>query len=510
MDESNAKEAMSSSQKFPMSPGSLYDTSVQDNSISLTQYHEYPSTHPFINTEFRRAAGKLSSSYPENNRDAVVSALRNLQDKVRKLELERSAAENNLKSLASETSRYKDMLQGEQDNKDSTSILVNRQTKELGSQLSAAETKCDVLEKQLNYMRKMVHNVERDRLDTVARSVVVEQQREEVMPRKFKIQAERISELEREHLKLTATQNLAESKIRELEDKLRDERLTRRMTQQRAAERETDAAAQRVYFAAEANGRPPVKAKKPTKKKKKKVVAPKKTSNHNTRKAEPSKHYRLNLAEIPFVAGRATTPSHAVGANVQRVLAWMKTHSTALCQEHYQNGDIPSTESASSSSSSNSLDNDLSDILLALQDEFGQLSCEHQELVKQINEVADLRAREDMERELDSLIVKMDVKGQQISKVRQHQQKVEDMKRKMKTKKSKDAPSHPRPQSAMASFPARRTCESTHSNSNPKTQCCTSRTSRQHTASARQVSLDVLKDMKKLQTTLRKDDLCWE
>ncbi|XP_046585534.1 centrosomal protein of 57 kDa-like isoform X2 [Haliotis rubra] len=509
MDDSNSKEAMSTSQKFPMSPGPPYDTSIQDNSISLTQYHEYPSTHPFINTEFRRAAGKLSSSYPENNRDAVVSALRNLQEKVQKLELERSAAENNLKSLASETSRYKDMLQGEQETKDATTILVSRQTKELGSQLSAAETKCDVLEKQLDYMRKMVHNVERDRLDTVARNVVVEQQREEVLPRKFKIQAERISELEREHLKLTATQNLAESKIRELEDKLRDERLNRRMTQQRAAERETEAAAQRVYLAAESNGRPPVKAKKPTKKKKKKVV-PKKTSNNTTRKAEPSKHYRLNLAEIPFVAGRATTPSHSVGANVQRVLAWMKTHSTALCSEHYQNGDIPRTESASSSSSSNSLDNDLSDILLALQDEFGQLSCEHQELVKQINEVADHRAREDMERELDSLIVKMDVKGQQISKVRQHQQKVEDMKRKIKTKKSKDAPPPTRPQSAMASFPARRTCDSSHSNSKPKTQCCTSQASRQHTASSRQVSLDVLKDMKKLQTTLRKDDLCWE
>jgi centrosomal protein CEP57 len=59
----------------------------------------------------------------------VVSALRNLQDKVRKLELERSAAEDNLKCLASETSRYKDMLQTETQHKDSTSALINRQTK---------------------------------------------------------------------------------------------------------------------------------------------------------------------------------------------------------------------------------------------------------------------------------------------------------------------------------------------------------------------------------------------
>jgi len=52
---------------------------------------------------------------------------------------------------------------------------------------------------------------------------------------------------------------------------------------------------------------------------------------------------------------------------------------------------------------------------------------EHQELVKQINEVDDPRIRDDMERELDSLVARMEVKGQQISKVRQHQQKVSSL-----------------------------------------------------------------------------------
>ena len=41
---------------------------------------------------------------------AVISALRNLQDKVKKLELERTEAEQNLHTLASETEQYKDML----------------------------------------------------------------------------------------------------------------------------------------------------------------------------------------------------------------------------------------------------------------------------------------------------------------------------------------------------------------------------------------------------------------
>lgn len=44
--------------------------------------------------------------------------------------------------------------------------------------------------------------------------------------------------------------------------------------------------------------------------------------------------------------------------------------------------------------------------------------------MRQIHEAKDPRIREDLERELDALVLKMEAKGQQISKVRQHQQKV--------------------------------------------------------------------------------------
>ena len=39
-----------------------------------------------------------------------MSALQGLQDKIRRLELERSHAEDNLRTLATETSRYRDIL----------------------------------------------------------------------------------------------------------------------------------------------------------------------------------------------------------------------------------------------------------------------------------------------------------------------------------------------------------------------------------------------------------------
>lgn len=55
------------------------------------------------------------------------------------------------------------------------------------------------------------------------------------------------------------------------------------------------------------------------------------------------------------------------------------------------------------------------------------LFSEHQEYMKQIHEAKDPRIREDLERELDILVAKMEAKGQQISKVRKHQQKVSDI-----------------------------------------------------------------------------------
>lgn len=49
---------------------------------------------------------------------------------------------------------------------------------------------------------------------------------------------------------------------------------------------------------------------------------------------------------------------------------------------------------------------------------------EHQEISNEINEATDPKIREDLERELEALVSRMEAKSQQISKVRKHQQKV--------------------------------------------------------------------------------------
>ena len=78
---------------------------------------------------------------------------------------------------------------------------------------------------------------------------------------------------------------------------------------------------------------------------------------------------------------QSTTPSHSLGANVQKVLAMMKSHNSVMCSQHDPQGQQKTCEgqrssspSSSTGSSVTSSDQELNDLLSQLQDEFGQLS----------------------------------------------------------------------------------------------------------------------------------------
>ena len=49
---------------------------------------------------------------------------------------------------------------------------------------------------------------------------------------------------------------------------------------------------------------------------------------------------------------------------------------------------------------------------------------EHQELTRQIHEAKDPNLQDDLERELDHLVARMEVKGDQIAKLNRHQEMV--------------------------------------------------------------------------------------
>ncbi|XP_064157669.1 centrosomal protein of 57 kDa isoform X6 [Anguilla rostrata] len=431
---------------------------VMSDSVSLPSFAEYPTDRPFINANIpRRSLNKPVKAFPESNTAAILSALKNLQEKIHRLELERSQAEENLQRLTQETTRHKAVLEDEREG--------STHSQELATLLAAAESRCSLLEKQLEYMRRMVRNAESERTAVLKQQASLEKERSDDhadVQAKF----EKLDMLEQEYMKLTETQNLAESKIRELEQKLQEEEHQRKLVEDKAAQ--TGLEANRILLQAVS----PSSAKVTKDKKKKRAV-------------------------------KSTSTSHSVRANVQHVLHLMKQHNPQFCNDRVLSG-IPlarrssrttngkkasDSRSSSTSSSSSSSSEELSELLLALQDEFGHMSFEHQELVKQIQDSRTDGLRQHLEKELESLVKRMEGKGEQIAKVRRHQAQMEKLK-----KESRGQKGHP-----------------------SRVKVITTVTTRGRGAGPIKVksgnkskdSLRLLRDMQSLQTSLRSDQINW-
>ncbi|XP_017346214.1 centrosomal protein of 57 kDa isoform X1 [Ictalurus punctatus] len=432
--------------------------------VSLASYTEYPTERPFINTHHNtHHSAKPVKAFPESSSAAILSALQNLQEKMHRLELERLRAERNLRKLSGENPRTRNIPEREpHENRDSH----RPRKQELTSQLAAAEAKCTLLEKQLDLMKRTVRSTESDRT-----AVLKHQER----VRGSRDVCEKLEKLEQEYRRLTHTQINAEAKIRELECKLQEEEHHRKLIQDKAAQLQTGLEANRVLI--ESVSTRPHHSSKSTKKK----LTPKKPLQQRDSHTQP--HYRLSLGDVPFVAGTSTGTSHSVRANVQHVLHLLKQHNHHLCNERVlratplTNGkeasEYRSCRSSSLSSSSSSCSEELSELLQALQDEFAHISFEHQELGKQVQACRSDRLRQDLEREIENLVKKMEGKGEQIAKVRRHQAQVEKLKKRSRQREG---------QLKVTSRPGERSKD----------------------------SLRLLKDMRTLQTSLRMDQHCWE
>ncbi|XP_051636103.1 centrosomal protein of 57 kDa isoform X2 [Manacus candei] len=439
-------------------------TSVTDG-LSATSFIEYPNYKPFINSDLQRSPWKPVIPYPESHSRAIFSALKNLQEKIHRLELERFQAEENVKHLSRETADYKKVLSEQMEHKEHDKTEVSKKNQELASQLAAAESRCSLLEKQLDYMRKMIQHAENEK------SHLLEKQK----------------------------------KMKELEQKLWEEEHARKLVQEKAAELQTGLETNRLLIQAASPLLSP-KARQPRKKAKQ---TEKKCPVGSRSTVQP--HYRLCLGDVPFVAGKSTSPSHSVAANVQHVLHLMKQHTKALCNRHVVN-DTPlakpiSTACPASKSrrpslpmESSSSQEELSEVLLTLQDEFGQMSFDHQQLSKLIQEAPTTAVKEDLERELEALVGKMEAKADQISKVRRHQLQLERLKRECKSKKTSAKPVKD------SRFPV------------SEVKVTTTVTTKGKNAGPIKVkpgeksrkNLQLLRDMQTIQTSLQKDDISWD
>ncbi|XP_037360659.1 centrosomal protein of 57 kDa [Talpa occidentalis] len=468
---------------------------------AASPYVVYPPDKPFLNSDLRRSPSKPTFAYPESNSRAIFSALKNLQDKIRRLELERIQAEESVKTLSRETIEYKKVLDEQIQERENSKNEESKHNQELTSQLLAAENKCNLLEKQLEYMRNMIKHAEMERTSVLEKQVSLERERQHDQTH-VQSQLEKLDLLEQEYNKLTAMQALAEKKMRELEGKLREEERERKRMQATAAQLQTGLEANRLIF--EDKATPCVHSARRIKKKKSKP--PEKRCPRSHLAAQP--HYRLCLGDMPFVAGKSTSPSHAVVANVQHVLHLMKQHSKALCNDRVVSS-VPLARQAPSRSSKNkksvtpppssSTSEELSEVLQTLQDEFGQMSFDHQQLAKLIQESPTVELKDNLECELEALVGRMEAKAGQITKVRKYQaqlekQKAEKQKKELKsTKKTLDE----------------------EGNSSSRSSGITGSTNKKDVAKLRpgeksRKNLQLLKEMQTIQSSLQSDSVCWD
>nr|XP_009486693.1 PREDICTED: centrosomal protein CEP57L1 [Pelecanus crispus] len=445
-----------------------------------------PAAFAYIESKKLAAVCRDRPSIPNNQ--AVVAALKTLQEKIRRLELEKSQAEDNLCSLSIAAAQYKKALEHESYKKGTAHQELMQQRKDISVQLNAAQSRCSLLEKQLDYMREMVSSAE------LEKKMVLEQQKEEDQNRlELHAKLEKLEMLEKECLKLTATQRIAEDKIKHLEEKLCKEEHQRKLTQDKTAQLQRGFEINRILMSSATS---PNEPKKENGKKKK----PKK--RNPTMKKMHLSQLHVKAGELPFVAGKSVGSSHSVSANVQSVLHIMK-HRNPHISSRIQGGATSGisgrsalSKSVSSCSTSPAASRSLSDLLLAIQDELGQMSFEHQELLKQIQETQDSKVREDLERELDCLVKQMEIKGEQISKLKKHQATVQKLKR--KTQKLKQGAAHVK----LKCGDQKEAKEFAVTVRENMSKSCPGQKSRS--------SLQLLKNVRKLQSTLKKDDIMWE
>ncbi|XP_017685764.1 PREDICTED: centrosomal protein CEP57L1 isoform X3 [Lepidothrix coronata] len=443
----------------------------------------------FAYTESKKLAAVSGDRPSIPNNQAVVAALKTLQEKIHRLELEKSQAEADLCSLSRAAAQYKKALEHESSEKDTAHQELMQQRKDASEQLNATQSRCSLLEKQLDYMKKMVSSVE------LEKKIILEQQaqlRKEEDQNWLELHAklEKLEILEKECLQLTATQRIAEDKIKHLEEKICKEDHQRKLIQDKSSQLQTGFHINRILMSSATSQHEPENENGKKKK-------PKKTNP--TMKKMHLSQLHVKAGELPFVAGKSVSSSHSVSANIQSVLHIMKHRNPCISSQRKRGATSgicrhsALSKYVSSCSTSPTATRSLSDLLLATQDELGQMSFEHQELLKQIQETQDSRVHEGLEQELDCLVKQMEIKGEQISKLIKHEAAVRKLKR--KTQKLKQRATHVK----LKCGDQKEATEIAVTLKESKSKSCPGQKSRS--------SLQLLKTVRKLQSSLKKDDV---
>ncbi|XP_006157035.1 centrosomal protein CEP57L1 isoform X5 [Tupaia chinensis] len=339
------------------------------------------------------------------NSQALILALKTLQEKIHRLELERTQAEDNLNILSREAAEYKKALENETNERNLAHEELIKQKKDISIQLSSAQSRCTLLEKQLEYTKRMVLNVEREKNMILEQQAQLQREKEQDQM-KLHAKLEKLDVLEKECFKLTTTQKTAEDKIKYLEEKLKEEEHQRKLFQDKASELQTGLEISKILMSSASNRK------------------------HSKEKKKPLKSASVGCS---------------VNASMQNLLQMMEQCSPHVLQKPeaaeprclYKPMQTTSQCKAVSPAPelSTSICDNLSELLIAMQDEMDQMSMEHQELLKQMKETESHSVCDDIECELERLVKKMEIKAEQISKLRKHQDSVRKLQQKVQNSK---------------------------------------------------------------------------
>ncbi|XP_020863874.1 centrosomal protein CEP57L1 isoform X1 [Phascolarctos cinereus] len=419
------------------------------------------------------------------NSHALLLALKTLQDKIHRLELERTQAEDNLNTLSQEAALYKKALQNENNERNLAHQELIKQRKDISAQLSAAQIRCSVLEKQLELTKKVILNAEQEKNFALEQQQLQwEKGRDQI---KLNEKLEKLEVLEKECVRLTTTQKTAEEKIKHLEQKLIEEEHQRKLIQDSAAQLQTGLEINRILMSS--------------------VLPSQQTKKKKSAKGKKSSKKGLQQTHSKFGAiGKSANESHFVNASVQTILNMTKhgnSPSLQACPEAPERRAISKRTvrcrpTSSYSSKSTSIGDGLTDLVMAMQDELDQMSIEHQELLKRVQESQRLSVNAEIEYELECLARNMEVKGEQICKLKKYQDHVNKLQQKSQNSKSEAFSNEPEDENykRTKNVPVMVVTRKGTNKTKPPQENCSC-----HMPQNR---------FQKIQMTLRKDDIKWE
>ncbi|KAL1770062.1 centrosomal protein CEP57L1 isoform X1 [Sigmodon hispidus] len=429
---------------------------------SFTQNESAQNYHP-VHSEV--TSPKILNS---PNNQALVSALKTLQEKIHRLELERTQAEDSLNSLSREAAQYKKALENETNERNASHQELIKQKKDISIQLKSAQSRCLLLEKQLEYTKRMVLNVEREKTMILEQQAQLQREREEDQM-KLHAKLAKLDVLEKECFRLTATQQTAEDKIKYLEEKLKEEEHQRKLFQEKACELQTGLEISKILMSTVSHSKHCKERKKPLKK----------VSEESLERTWPWRNKIKGVYLFPISTLKSQPALHII-----HLLQWLYRHVKTRCLKrearqqvdpkfraltlerekmvhpyglHYLQKPILAPEpplpclykslgttaqgraAPPHSGGPLSICDNLSELLMAMQKELDQMTVEHRELLKQMMHTGSQSVSDNIEYALEQLVKRMESKGDQISKLKKHQDSVRKLQQKYQNSRVKES-----------------------------------------------------------------------